>query len=364
MPKEGPSFFTHIFSRRPWIISVATLALLVAWVANGQQSPTSPDAQKQSDVPLARVSYDTFISKPIVRSISLYGKTMPNRQLSLRTEVSAKVIAVNVKKGMRVSKGDLIVTLDKTDRPIQLQRAQSLLNVRQKEFNAAKSLKKKGLQGEVSFSRAQANLTDAKATVENLRLALARTEIRAPFDGVVDKIDVELGDYARSGDPVASLVDLDPLLIKANVSERHIEQVKTGTQTKVRLLNDEIRDATLRYQSSVSSAQTNTFDVEFELSNPDFALPAGMSTEVELPLEESMAVKVTPAMLALDGKGNLGVKTLVGDRVKFVPINLVKSESDGVWLAGLGQKVDLITKGQGFVRDGDQVIAVHSPIQP
>ena len=64
-------------------------------------------------------------------------------------------------------------------------------------------------------------------------------------------------------------------------------------------------------------------------------------------------------MLALDDDGNLGVKTLVVDRIKFVPINLVKAEQDGVWLTGLGESVDIVTTGQGFVRDGDQVIAVE-----
>ncbi len=70
-------------------------------------------------------------------------------------------------------------------------------------------------------------------------------------------------------------------------------------------------------------------------------------------------------MLALDEAGNLGVKTLVpsGDDkvVKFVPIQLVKAEQDGVWLAGLGETVDIITVGQGFVRDGDNVIATEQP---
>lgn len=79
-----------------------------------------------------------------------------------------------------------------------------------------------------------------------------------------------------------------------------------------------------------------------------------------LELETKMAVKITPAMLALDEEGNLGVKTLEQeDVIKFVPIQIVKAEQDGVWLSGLGDKVDIVTTGQGFVRDGDRVIAVR-----
>ncbi len=62
-------------------------------------------------------------------------------------------------------------------------------------------------------------------------------------------------------------------------------------------------------------------------------------------------------MLALDERGNLGVKTVQNQHVRFVPIQLVKAEQDGVWLSGLGEEVDIIVLGQGFVRDGDLVDA-------
>ncbi|MCV5899956.1 multidrug efflux RND transporter periplasmic adaptor subunit VmeJ, partial [Escherichia coli] len=84
---------------------------------------------------------------------------------------------------------------------------------------------------------------------------------------------------------------------------------------------------------------------------------AGISAEVQLPLNEVLAIKITAAMLALDEEGNLGVKILQDEHVKFVPIQLVKAEEDGVWLSGLGEQADIIVLGQGFVRDGDTVIA-------
>jgi multidrug efflux system membrane fusion protein len=59
--------------------------------------------------------------------------------------------------------------------------------------------------------------------------------------------------------------------------------------------------------------------------------------------------------MALDEQGNLGVKTVVDEHVKFVPIDIVKSDSQGVWLTGMGQQADIITLGHGFVRDGDKV---------
>jgi len=66
-------------------------------------------------------------------------------------------------------------------------------------------------------------------------------------------------------------------------------------------------------------------------------------------------VRVSPSVMALDEAGNLGVKTVVDQHVKFIPIDIVKSDSQGVWLAGMQASTDVIVLGHGFVRDGDKV---------
>ncbi|MDW1957032.1 multidrug efflux RND transporter periplasmic adaptor subunit VmeJ, partial [Vibrio sp. Vb0562] len=225
------------------------------------------------------------------------------------------------------------------------------------EFNAAKSLKSRGLQGEVAFATAEAALVDARANLNNVQTAVKNTEVKAPFDGIVDHHFVEVGDFVGVGDPIATVIDLETLVIEADVSERHIQYLKDGLQADVRTINGQHHLGTLRYIGRVSSVSTNTFPIEIEIDNRNSLIPAGISAEVQLPLNEVLAIKITAAMLALDEEGNLGVKTLQDEHVKFVPIQLVKAEEDGVWLSGLGEQADIIVLGQGFVRDGDTVSA-------
>ncbi|MFQ3277942.1 MAG: multidrug efflux system membrane fusion protein, partial [Colwellia sp.] len=70
------------------------------------------------------------------------------------------------------------------------------------------------------------------------------------------------------------------------------------------------------------------------------------------------AIKISPALLALDEQGNIGVKSVRESIVQFTPIKIIKSESDGIWLTGLGEQADIIVLGQGFVRAGDKVDAI------
>ncbi|OLQ77732.1 efflux transporter periplasmic adaptor subunit [Photobacterium proteolyticum] len=356
----------RFLSQKPWIISLAILLAIGLWLLSGT-SGTEPAPQAEASqpsekeqAPLAKVVVTNFKSQPTQRSISLYGRTAPDRQATLGAEVSGTVDKLLVRKGQRVTEGQPLIQLNKADRELQLKRAEALLMVREKEHNAARSLRERGLQGEVALSQAEASLIDAKATVRNLELALENTLIEAPFDGIVETLHIEKGDYLGVGDPVATVVDLDPLVISADVSERHIQQIHTGQKARISLLNGYSTKGELRYQASVASSQTNTFAIEIEIPNPDMKLAAGVSADVELKLDKQSAIKVTPSMLALDESGNLGIKILASDnRVNFIPIAIVKVEPDGVWLSGVGDQVDVITVGQGFVRAGDNVIPVH-----
>lgn len=352
----------RFLSVKPYFISLILVLLLGVWLAMGASSSeeVAPSTNKDVEIPLAKVAFKTFVAQSTHKTIDLYGRTAPDREAKLSAEIAGKIVSLQVNKGDMVERNQVIARIDKGDFDIQLQRAQAMLAVREKEFKAAQSLKRKGLQGEVAFANAQATLVEAKAMVSNARLALRNTNVTAPFDGVVDHLFVEKGDFVGVGDPVSTLIDLGKVVIEADVSERHIQDLKLNQSAIVRFINGQVTEGSVRYISRVSSSSTNTFPIEIEVDNPQQRIPAGVSTEVELNLKDQLAIKITPAMLALDEVGNLGVKTLVDDDiVKFVPIQLVKAEQDGVWLTGLGKQVSIITTGQGFVRDGDRVIAVE-----
>ena len=332
----------ELFQRKPWILSAFILLGIGLWLFSGhQQSPsdtpaaTEQDQGKPTAPPLAKVVIEQFTVQPVTRTLSLYGRTAPNRKATLGAEVAGKVDSLLVRKGQHVKTGQPLIQLDKADRELQLARATALLKVRNQEFNASKSLKNRGLQGEVAFSQAEANLIEAKALVRGLELALGNTEIYAPFDGIIELLYIEKGDYLGVGDPIISIVDLDPLVISADVSERHIDKIYKSQPAEVSLVTGFSTTGQLSFRGAVADESTNTYPIEVEISNPEMTLTAGTSANLDLILATESAIKITPSMLALDEAGNLGIKTLAADdKVHFVPISIVKVEPDGVWLGG------------------------------
>ena len=349
------------FAERPYIIAIIITVVLVVWMASGlMQAQEIPNEKSEHSVIVPKVKVETMYAKIISDTVALYGRTEPDRVTTLKAEISGKIEQVLAKRGAKVEKGQVIVKLEINDLESQLAQAKALLTQREIEHQGALKLSADGYQGKVQVSSAAANLAAVKAQIKRLNIDIANTVIRAPFDGVLNTRYVEQGDYVQSGDDIAMIADLDPLIVRAHVSENNIGQLIVGQKAKIRLLNHENLAGQVRYIASVADDATNTFKIEIAIANNDSDLLAGLSSEVNINLDEMPAIKVSPALLALDEQGNIGVKTVEDGHVKFTAINIIKSEKDGIWLSGLGQQTDIITLGQGFVRAGDKVEAIFS----
>ena len=345
-----------------WIALIVIIALCL-WVASGMlkaQNENVSAKSKRFEIPLVKVTVKHSTADEVIREINLYGRTEPDRIATLRSEVKALVKEVYVQEGERVIKGQKIISLEKSDVLSRLQSAKATLKQREVELTGAQSLKEQGFQSQTALAQATANLEMAKADVVSFELAVFKSQIIAPFEGIINQRFVEVGDFLKEGDDIAILVDLDPLVITANVTEVNVQALKTQQQATGRMVSGEVLQGKIRYISSISELGTNTFKIEVEVPNPNYTQMAGMSTELALPLETTWAMRISPAVMSLDEQGNLGVKTVVDEHVKFVPIDIVKSDSQGVWLSGMGQQADVIILGHGFVRDGDKVEVVRA----
>ncbi|WP_448565539.1 efflux RND transporter periplasmic adaptor subunit [Thalassotalea ganghwensis] len=356
-----PKINQQWLAQRPYLIAIFITLTLILWMASGSmqaQENTTEEATVTEIIPQVKV--ESLSAELVNDTIELYGRTEPSRVTTLKAEIAGRVEQVIAKRGQFLNKGDDILRLELNDLPDQLAKAQALLKQREIEFEGAKKLAANGFQGQAQFTEAQANLAAIHAEIKRLTLMIDKTTVSAPYDGILNNRYVEQGDYVKSGDQLALIADLNPLIVRAYVTEKQVPDISIGQKAQVRLLNRGEIDGNVRYISSVAEESTNTFKIEIALENNQQNLVAGISSEVLLPLKQVNAIKISPALLALDEQGNIGVKTVVDQHVVFTPINIVKSSSDGIWLTGLGEQADIITLGQGFVRHGDRVEAIFN----
>ncbi len=351
--------------RRSYLGAAAVAVAVALWLLSGLiggdgRPPPSGDGDARPARPPA-VQVRTIVAEPRARELALFGRTEADRRVEVRAETGGRVVEKAIDKGARVKAGDVLVRLGMDDREARLRRAEAELEFRTVAFRASQSLAKSGFVADLKRAEDAATLESARAALAAIRLDIDRTAIRAPFDGVVDGLAVEIGDYVHAGGSmgssvVAEVVDLDPIVVVCDVAERDAGHVRVGDRAEVVLVTGEQATGTVRFVARTANPATRTFRVEIALANPEGTISEGLTARVRLRQEEVLAHRVTPAILTLDDDGVLGVKVVDDDdRVTFHRVAIVADTPDGVWLAGLPDRVTVITVGQEYVRDGQRV---------
>ena len=317
------------------------------------------------------IKIEELDAKERVRSIVLYGATEAFRKVNIKPETEGRLVAIEAEEGTVVKQGQVILRLDLRDREARVSQTKALVAQRELEFQAAKELNKKGFRTEVGLAEARTNLENAKTDLLRAELDLRHTAIRAPFDGILEKVNADLGDFVAVGffggeAALATMVDYDPMLVVGQVAEGDRSFLKIGETATLKLATGLQVEGRVRYIGSVADTASRTFRVEVEVANPDRAIPTGITAQMQLPADRVRAYLISPASLSLDDKGVVGVKTLSDNRVvEFHPVKLVEDSKEGIWVSGLPEKIRLISTGQAFVSAG-QVIpdTAAPPAQP
>ncbi len=358
--------------KRSYLIAGILALAATGWVVSGQvDQDGNPKAARKPPadltatqiVPTVRVS--VLIAQPRQAEVVLHGRTEATRKVDVKAETYGRIIELKVEKGDRIEKGAVLARLSPEDCPARLAEAKALRDQREIEYQASHRLSKKGYRAETQLAGAKAALEAAAAAVTRAQVALRNTTIRAPFDGLVVARGAEIGDFIEQGDPVVRIIDLDPVLAVAQISERDRGRVTVGAPARVTLIGGREVLGGVRFITAEAEATTRTFRIEVELPNPSAEIPDGITAEIRLPLGTVTAHRVSPAILTLTDDGTIGVKTLGPDnRVRFHPIQIIGDSADGVWLSGLPERVTLITVGQEFVAEGQTVRPVDETDLP
>jgi multidrug efflux system membrane fusion protein len=348
---------------KPRYRAAATIAALVAlWLGTGLishgTSAPAPEAAKsgEADMPLVKVRVLTASARNA--TITVRGRTQALHAVDVRAEVDGVVKAIHFKKGQHVKTGTVLCELKPQDRTATLNEARALVAQRSKEYEVAKKLFEDGFRSKTQMAQAEAALEAARAQQDTRSIALANTKIRAPFDGVIDDRYVDVGDYMRVGDKCALVIAPEPFLAVGAVSEDQVGEVSVGDAASATLVTGQTVNGTIRFVSNKADDATRTFRVEVELPNADDTLRDGVSADIHIPVREVRAQKISPGILVLDDHGVVGVRAVEKGVVRFIPVTVISDGPQGMWVAGLPDRVTVITVGQEFVSDGERVKTV------
>jgi RND family efflux transporter MFP subunit len=262
--------------------------------------------------------------------------------------------------GSHVAKGEVLAVIESPEVDQQLSQAEAARQQAAASLALAKStverweaLRRKDVVSQQELderrsgaTQAAANLAAADANVQRLRQLQGFTRVMAPFDGVITRRNVEVGDLVdSSGKALFMLTQMDPLRIYVNVPQSYAQLVRAGQ--KVVVTQAELRGRTFTGEVARSAGAidpaTRTMQVEINLPNRDGALLPGAYVQVDLPLAGAKTLVVPTNVLLFRGEGTRVALVDGASRVRLKAVTLGRN---------LGESIEVL----GGIADGDRLV--------
>lgn len=352
------------------VVSILVLIAAVVWVGTGEFSYVGSAAQEaekktkpaKTEAVVKPPRTVAAVAVPLVDhrlTIRVSGQTAPDKRAELAARSGGTISMLAFKQGDTVKAGDVILDMDSKEKKIAVDAAAQVVKQKQAKADATEALAKRGSVAKLQLDDVRADLQGAKSQYEAAKAELERTQVIAPFGGVIDRVSVENGSSVQQGAPVATLLSLDPIIATGEVSERNLASIKVGSPATVRLVSGVVEEGSVRFISREANAATRTFRIEVAVPNADGSIPSGMTAEIDLKSDPVQAVKLPRSAVTLNGEGQLGVRAVDKDnKVVFLKVELIDDATDAIVLTGVAEGTKVIVSGQDFVTDGETVKVV------
>jgi RND family efflux transporter MFP subunit len=328
-------------------------------VAASCGSESTETATTESFERSVNVSVDTVKVRDFVNHVNVIGTVKSTGDILVTSEVSGVVTRIAVREGARFKKGDLILKIDDSSLLQELEIAKASASTAKESYERAAALWKDSRIGsELGVLTAENQAKQAQANLDLIRIRLSKSNITAPFDGVLERRFVEQGEMAAPGSPLVRLIRSDDLHVEAGVPARYAGQVKVGDPVVVRV----DVDGGKTYQGRVTSVANSidpgprTFNVNISLPGSQAGLKVDLVANLRLEIGRRTNVVVVSQEFVQRDESGYKVFTVVNDngtsRAKTTYVTLGADADNQVIIeSGLSAGDVMITKGAVFAEN-------------
>jgi membrane fusion protein (multidrug efflux system) len=308
-------------------------------------------------------------------TLNIIGTAQAIQGVTVSADLPGTVYKINFQSGQAVHAGDVLVELDTRQERAQLAAAEAQRDLAKINFNRTQELVKQGVVARTEYDNTESQQKATEAQVGEIKAAIDRKTIRAPFTGVLGIRQINLGQYLAAGAAIVPLQALNPIYVNFGVPQQSAPQVRGGRALHV--TSDDLPgiqfDGRVTAVDSVVSEATRNIQVQSTVPNPQGKLRPGMYVQVQVILGESRSVITLPASAInyapygdsvfvvsdlTDPKG----KTYRGVRQQVVKLDGSRGDQVAV-VSGLNPGDEVVTSGVFKLRNGAPV-QVNNKVQP
>ena len=352
------------------VAPIALLAVVVAagggyWfgtkrtdsAAKSAPTPAATAADKGAQAAVA-VEVVTAATASMPQMITAVGSLRSDESVTLRPEVAGRVVKIGFEEGRPVGKNAVLVKLDPAINEAEVLQAKANLTLAKSKYERAIDLQKRGFISGQARDEAENNLRVAEAAEALAAARLAKTEIRAPFSGIIGLRAVSIGDYVKEGQDMVNLESIDPLKVDFRVPEIYLKQVQVGQTLEVGLdaLPGKTHPGKVTAINPLVDAGGRAIVIRALVKNTDTTLRPGMFARVKLFTQKPQETLVLPEQaLVPQGEDQYVYRVVDGKSVRTKVEVGQRRDSRVEILKGVAPGDTVVVAGQLKIRDGTPV---------
>jgi RND family efflux transporter MFP subunit len=364
-------FLRFIWGTIPWLAVICIVVFVVMMFGKISEEKKRLEEERRAalaqSVPATRVITLTLTPLRLEDKINLPAEVETLENLWVKAEVPGQVVSVHVKEGQQVKEGQLLVRLDSRDYRSRVASIEANYKYALEEFNRISALAKRKIAAASQLDQVEANLKALKAQRNEARLALSRTQIKAPIRGRLNEMEAEVGEYLPVGREVAQILQMEQVKVTVGVPESDVAAIFDLDSADVIL--EALNNRRVRGEKVFLSRQPRSlarlYNLELVVANPDGRILPGMFARVEL-VKEVFEDAITVPLYAVITRGdNYYVFIEKEGKAEMREVKLgILSEWQVQVQSGLNPGEKVIVVGQRGLDDGQKVQVIKNVARP
>jgi membrane fusion protein (multidrug efflux system) len=343
-----------------WVYVILIVALLIAskFIFFSKKTENVQGTAKGKNVMPLAVNYYVVAPSKFTNDVFATGRIGAMNQVDILPEVNGKIIAIYFKEGETVTKGSLLVKLNDADLQAQLLKTHTQLKLsEQKLQRLEKLLAVKGISQE-EFDMQENEIATLKADEAFFTAQIAKTNIMAPFSGVIGLKNISEGSFVNATTPIVSLVQMKPVYVEFSVPEKYADIFKRGTQVNFSVDNQQTSTS---YSASIYAIEPkvdeNTKTIKARAAyNGERIFYPGSFVKVFVNLGETANALMVPTQAVIPTLKGQKVFVAHGDSAVEVPVKIgVRTDQMIQVTEGLNAGDSVITTGLLSIKKGSKL---------
>ncbi len=337
------------------VIAIIFIVLAAIFLKVGLTKPNDKSKNKMSKEKTYQ-KVDAFIVTPslLINEIVVTGSLVSFDEVSLQNEVAGRVVSMNLPEGKFVKKGTLLVKLFDDDLQATLKKLQSQLALQEQIAKRQSELLKVNGISQNDYDQTVLQLNTIKADIEVERTLIRKTEVLAPFDGVIGLRNISPGAIVTPATLLATIRSSDKLKLDFFVPEKYSPDIKSGMKVKFTLYNEDKKyDATVFATEKNIDDATRNLKVRALVNSKSDDLISGAFANVILHLSENNKALLIPTQAIIPNEEQKNVIVARNGKAHFAQVQTgIRKASKIEVTSGIQNGDTIITTGILFLTEG------------